>query len=63
MSVAENVCELRTEKGMTQQELADKVGVSRQMIGQIERGSRTPSIVLGRDIAVALGVGIEKLLK
>ena len=63
MSVAENVCKLRTENGMTQQELADKVGVSRQMIGQIERGSRTPSIVLGRDIAAALGVGVAELLK
>ena len=63
MSVAESVCKLRTEKGMTQQELADKIGVSRQMIGQIERGSKLPTIVLGRDIAVALGVGIEDLLK
>lgn len=63
MSVAENVCKLRTEKGMTQQELADKIGVSRQMIGQIERGSKLPTIVLGRDIAVALGVGVEDLLK
>ena len=63
MSVAENVCRLRAKKGMTQQELADKVGVSRPMIGQIERGSKIPSVVLGRDIAVALGVSVEDLLK
>ena len=63
MSVAENVSRLRAEKEMTQQDLADKIGVSRQMIGQIERGSKLPTIVLGRDIAVALGVGIEDLLK
>ena len=63
MSVAENVSRLRVEKAMTQQELADKIGVSRQMIGQIERGSKLPTIVLGRDIAVALGVGVEDLLR
>lgn len=63
MSVAENVSRLRAEKKMTQQDLADKIGVSRQMIGQIERGSKLPTIVLGRDIAVALGVGVEDLLK
>ena len=63
MSVAENVCKLRADSGMTQQALADKVGVSRQMIQQIERGSKIPSVVLGRDIAVALGVGVEDLLK
>ncbi len=63
MSVAENVCKLRADSGMTQQALADKVGVSRQMIQQIERGSKIPSVVLGRDIAVALGVSVEDLLK
>ena len=63
MSVAENVRKLRAEKSMTQRELAEKVGVSQPMIQQIERGSKVPSVVLGRDIAVALGVGVEDLLK
>ena len=54
---------LRLAQNITQQELADKVGVSRPMIGQIERGSRVPSVVLGRDIAKALGVSVEDLLK
>lgn len=63
MSVAENVRKLRAEKSMTQRELADKVGVSQPMIQQIERGSKIPSVVLGRDIAAALGVSIEDLLK
>lgn len=63
MSVAENLRELRKKKGMTQQDVADKVGVDRSMIAQFERGSRVPTITLGRDIAVALGVSVDDLLK
>lgn len=63
MSVAENVRKLRVEKNMTQRELAEKVGVSQPMIQQIERGSKVPSVVLGRDIATALGASVEDLLR
>lgn len=63
MSVGENVRRIRKERGMTQQVLANAVGVSGPMIVQIERGSKVPSIVLGRDIAAALGVSVEDLLK
>lgn len=63
MSVGENVRNLRTKKGWTQQELADVVVVSRPTITQIERGTLLPNVLLGKAIAEALGVSIEDLLK
>lgn len=37
---------LRTEKGLTQEKLAEALGVSLEHIGKIERGKRTPSLDL-----------------
>jgi len=49
---------LRTERGMTRQELADKVDVNYQTIGFIERGDYFPSLELAFKIAEAFGVGL-----
>ncbi|WP_086282299.1 MULTISPECIES: helix-turn-helix transcriptional regulator [unclassified Enterococcus] len=46
---------------MTQQELADKVGVSRQTIIQLERNRYNPSLLLAHDIADVFEVPIEQL--
>lgn len=46
---------------MTQQELADKVGVSRQTIIQLERNRYNPSLLLAHDIANVFGVPIEEV--
>ena len=43
--------ELRTERGWTQQELADAVGVSRQSINSIERDRYVPSLPLALTFA------------
>lgn len=52
----------RFENGeMTQQELADKVGVTRQTIISIEKGKYQPSIVLALRLAQAFGVPVENL--
>ena len=63
MSVAENVRARREAKGMTQTELGDKVGVGRSYIAQVERGSKVPSMYMGKMIAEALGCGMEDLLR
>ncbi len=47
---------LRFEKNMTQEELALRVGVSRQTIMSIEQGRTNPSILLALSIAKALSV-------
>lgn len=51
----------RAMKRMTQQELADKVGVSRQTIIQLERNRYNPSLLLAHDIADVFEVPIEKI--
>lgn len=44
---------------MTQQELADKVGVTRQTIVALEAGNYNPSLVLALRIAKYFGVTVE----
>lgn len=51
----------RATKRMTQQELADLVGVSRQTIMQLERNRYNPSMLLAYSIAKVFDVAIEDL--
>ena len=61
--VAINVRRLRRERGWTQEDLADRVGLSARYIGQIERSQASMTItVLGR-IANALKVEAAELVK
>ena len=47
---------LRTDAGLSRQQLADKVGVNYQTIGFIERGDYNPSLELAFRIAEVFGV-------
>lgn len=51
----------RTQKGMTQADLAQKVGTTMQNISQYERGIRNPKIQSLQKIADALGVDVFSL--
>ncbi len=53
---------IRKEKKMTQLELAKKVGISREMISQIERGKKSPSLKTFVKIAKVLNVELSELL-
>lgn len=55
------VKELREKKGLTQQELADIMVVSRQTINSLETGKYNPSILLAHNIAKFFGVIIEEV--
>jgi len=59
--VANQVEAIRSESGLTRQELAEQVGVHYQTIGYIERGEYSPSLVLALRIAEALGAQVEEL--
>lgn len=48
---------------MTQQELADKVGVTRQTIIALEAQSYAPSLTLAFQIARTFGVGVEEVFQ
>lgn len=50
---------LRAQKGWTQQELAERVGVSRQTIISLERGRYNPSIQLAFRLARQFEATIE----
>ncbi len=53
--------ELRKQRGIRQEELADLLGVSRQTIGSLENGRYNPSIVLAFRIARFFGLTIEQI--
>lgn len=48
------ISELRKQLGMTQEELAEKVGVTRQTIISLESGRYNPSLLLAHKITVVL---------
>lgn len=51
----------RAEKGLSQLELADKLGVSRQTINAIEKGDYNPTIKLCIGICRVLGLTLNDL--
>lgn len=53
------VQELRTDRGWTQSQLAEALGVSRQTVISIERGRFDPSLPLAFEIARVFGLKIE----
>lgn len=62
-SVKNKVYTLRTEKGVTQEELALNIGVSRQTIIAIEKGNYTPSVLLAIKIGEFFKLPVEKIFK
>lgn len=53
--------ELRRQRGITQEELADALSVSRQTVGSLENGRYNPSILLAFRIANYFGLTIEQV--
>jgi putative transcriptional regulator len=58
-----NIRRLRFERNMTQEELALRVGVSRQTIMSIERGATNPSVLLAYKIAMALQIPVTDVFQ
>lgn len=53
--------ERRVERGWTQEELADAVGVSRQSINSIERNRYVPSLPLALNFARVFGCSTDEI--
>jgi len=53
--------EIRKERGLRQEELAEALVVSRQTISSLENGRYNPSIVLAFKIAAFFGMQIEDI--
>ena len=60
--VGKRIEEVRKTQGLTQQELGDAIGVSRQRIGQYEKGERILKIDRFSEIAKTLNVSMSYLL-
>ncbi len=61
MTIQNSLKHYRTEKNLTQEDLAVAVGVSRQTIIAIEKGNYTPSLMLAMQLAQYFTVPVEKL--
>lgn len=55
------VHELRTKASVTQEALAEKIGVTRQTIIAIEKGNYTPSVLLALKIAAFFKTPVEHI--
>lgn len=62
MRVGERIAELRTGAGLSQSELAQRTGVTRQAMSQIETGRSAPFRSTLEGIAAALGITLNQLL-
>jgi len=54
--VGRNTARIRNVRGLTQEQLAERCGLSQQYLSGLERGRRNPTIVTLYEIAVALEV-------
>ena len=59
--LANRIKDYRSERGLTQAELAELVGVTRKTVNTVENGIFTPSALLAIKLARALGVSVEEL--
>ncbi len=55
------VSQLRQKAKLTQADLADSVGVTRQTIIAIEKGNYVPSVMLAMNLAVCFKTTVEKV--
>ncbi len=61
--ISNEVNKLRNQKSITQEELAEKLRVSRQTIIAIEKGNYTPSVLLALKIASFFKLSVEDIFK
>jgi len=59
LEIGERIRELRIERGLTQEELADRAELSKGFISQLERDLTSPSIATLEDILMCLGTDLS----
>ena len=59
-AIRNRIRELRSAQEMTQQQLADRVGVTRQTVIAMEQDKYSPSLETAFKVALVLGVSIEQ---
>jgi putative transcriptional regulator len=61
MRIRTKIKELRARHNLTQDELAEKVGVTRQTMLYLEKGKYNPSLILAHKVAEVLSSTIEEV--
>ncbi|WP_029006562.1 helix-turn-helix domain-containing protein [Azorhizobium doebereinerae] len=61
--VGRNFARLRLERGLTQEDVETRSGFSQQYISGLERGRRNPTVITLYELAQALGVSHEELVR
>ncbi len=62
MSLSENIARLRRERSMTQEQLAEALGVSFAAVSKWERGAATPELNLIAEMADLFEVSMDALI-
>jgi transcriptional regulator with XRE-family HTH domain len=62
MAFANKLTEIRKNRNLTQQELAEKVGVGISQMRRYEKGSSSPTLEVIKNLAVTLGVSADELI-
>ena len=62
MAFANKLTEIRKNRNLTQQELAEKVGVGISQMRRYEKGSSSPTLEIIKNLAITLGVSTDELI-
>ncbi|WP_270526539.1 helix-turn-helix transcriptional regulator [Longibaculum muris] len=63
MKLQENLIRLRKQKGLSQEELAYQLGISRQSVSKWESGTSVPELERLVEISELYGVSLDELVK
>ncbi|OIU72572.1 helix-turn-helix domain-containing protein [Rossellomorea aquimaris] len=63
IQIGENIRKIRRERGLSLEQMAEETGVSKAMIGQIERGDSNPTVAILWKIANGLKVSFSSLIE
>lgn len=62
MNIGRNILYFRQQQGLTQQQLADALGINKMAISNYEKGKRQPSIKTVKAICKALGISLMQFM-
>jgi XRE family transcriptional regulator, regulator of sulfur utilization len=61
--LGKRIARLRAKRGLSQNTLAERVGIHRVSLANIERGAKTPTLATLERLARALSVSLDRLLR
>ena len=62
MEIGKKIMELRKKKGLSQEQLADKVGVARQTISKWELGETSPDLKQAKELSKIFNISLDELV-